>query len=257
MRRGIASILLLAATVAPAFAATQAEFDITPLPLLSEPYLSFTENNDWQAASSNPGDYSIGFTRTDGMAEAEAAVIVARPGALKETNGVLTRYFDATPFRGQRLRLSARLKSRDAGRLQMWLRIKVTGTGGQAPTRGMQFYNMADRPITGTTTWKRYEIVLDVPEDASELDYGFGLTGGKGAAFGDSFRLEAVGTEVAVSSQPAISLASRPSSGWNGNPCCTVTDGGGLPEMNGHVLPGTREDPALAREAISQANKAH
>ena len=55
--RSLATLLLLTALAAPAFAATQGEFDITTLPLLSAPSLSFDREPAepaWQATGSRP-----------------------------------------------------------------------------------------------------------------------------------------------------------------------------------------------------------
>jgi len=38
---------------------------------------------------------------------------------------------------------------------------------------GVAFDNMQDRAIKGTTDWRRYEVVLDVPEDATGIAPGF------------------------------------------------------------------------------------
>ena len=41
----------------------------------------------------------------------------------------------------------------------------------------LSFDNMGDRPVVGTTDWHKYEIVLDVPNNASLLAYGVLLIG--------------------------------------------------------------------------------
>ena len=45
----------------------------------------------------------------------------------------------------------------------------------------MAFYNTSmDRPITGTTEWARYEIVLNIPTNATGIAYGIGRRAGVG-----------------------------------------------------------------------------
>ena len=56
---------------------------------------------------------------------------------------------------------------------------------------------MQDRPIKGTSDWKRYEIVLDVPEQAQEIAFGLLLTGG-GQVWMDDLKFEVVGKDVAT-----------------------------------------------------------
>ena len=69
---------------------------------------------------------------------------------------------------------------------------------------------MSDRPIRGTTDWRFYEIVMDVPLYAQHLSYGFRLAGGtrlfgprdgRGIAWGDSFQIAVVGKDVPVSAE--------------------------------------------------------
>ena len=45
----------------------------------------------------------------------------------------------------------------------LWMRVD-----GKEKT-GIAFDNMANRSIKGTTDWKTYEVVLDVPDDAEEI----------------------------------------------------------------------------------------
>jgi hypothetical protein len=198
MGRIATAIMLLTALAAPAFAAQQLT-DFAPL--LARPHLDFdpTPDTGWVAESWKPELFAIGLTRTAaGALEPEVPVVMQRGASGLETGGV-SRQIPVDDFRGQRIRLSARLKSQDAGRLQMWLRTTAYGPLS---------YDMSDRPISGTTDWRRYEIVMDVPYNATSLSYGFFLAGrislfgprdGKGIAWGDSFAIEIVSKDVPVS----------------------------------------------------------
>ena len=53
-----------------------------------------------------------------------------------------------------------------------WLRVDQEGS-----EQSLSFDNMHDRPIKGTTDWKKYEIVLDVPNNASNIAFGALLAG--------------------------------------------------------------------------------
>ena len=57
--------------------------------------------------------------------------------------------------------------------------------------------NMMDRPVTGTTDWRRHEIVLDVPETGTDITYGI-VMDGKGQAWVDGLELGVVGNDVAA-----------------------------------------------------------
>jgi hypothetical protein len=52
----------------------------------------------------------------------------------------------------------------------LWMRVD------SATQTGIVFDNMQCRPISGTTGWAEYEIVLDVPADADLVAYGILLS---------------------------------------------------------------------------------
>jgi hypothetical protein len=119
-------------------------------------------------------------------------------GCLKSTGdganafGTLLQFFKAEKYRGKRLRLSAFVKSEDVeGWSGLWMRVD-----GKEKT-GLAFDNMMGRPIKGTNGWEKYEIVLDVPDDAEEIYYG-ALLAGKGKVWVDDVTFDAVGKDVAA-----------------------------------------------------------
>lgn len=59
----------------------------------------------------------------------------------------------------------------------------------------LAFDNMQNRAIKGTTDWKRYEIVLDVANNATAIAFGL-LLGGTGQAWMDDLAFEVVGKDV-------------------------------------------------------------
>jgi hypothetical protein len=54
---------------------------------------------------------------------------------------------------------------------------------------------MQDRAIEGTIDWKKYEIVLDVPEGSVDIAFGI-LLDGKGQAWVDDLQFDVVGKDV-------------------------------------------------------------
>ena len=75
-------------------------------------------------------------------------------------------------YAGKRVRMSGYMKSQDvAGWAGFWFRIDGQGA------RPLAFDNMHGRAVRGTTGWKKYEIVLDVPQQATNLAYGALLDG--------------------------------------------------------------------------------
>ena len=71
-------------------------------------------------------------------------------------------------------------------RTGLWLRVDQLGSG-----KSVSFDNMNDRPIKGTTEWTKYEIILDVPSDASLLAFG-ALISGAGQVWFDNLKFEIV-----------------------------------------------------------------
>ena len=62
------------------------------------------------------------------------------------------------------------------------------------------FDNMQNRPIKGTTDWRKYEVVLDVPQESVAIALGI-LLSGKGQAWMREVKLEEVGADVPTTSQ--------------------------------------------------------
>ena len=59
----------------------------------------------------------------------------------------------------------------------------------------VSFDNMADRPIKGTTAWQNYEVVLDVPQDATGVAFGI-LLNKSGSVWLNNVQFEDVGVDV-------------------------------------------------------------
>ena len=120
-----------------------------------------------------------------------ALSIRAKPTAKPGGMGTLSRSIPAARFRGKRVRLSASLRTREAGRAQLWMR--VNGASGQV----LSIDDMQNRPLRGTTRWRRYAIVLEVPANASEISYGF-LLAGSGTVWANDFTVTAVSSTTSV-----------------------------------------------------------
>jgi hypothetical protein len=112
--------------------------------------------------------YEAGPERDDVHAGALAARIDSRAATPTPNSfGNLMQSFDATPWRGKRVRYRAAVKVAEAeegGRAQLWLRVDRASVGN-TPARGF-FDNMGDRPIT-SGEWQSYEIVGDIDAEAT------------------------------------------------------------------------------------------
>ncbi len=155
----------------------------------------------WSIAGSAPTDYEFAMDATTAASGVKSALITAKPGARSDGFGTLMQIIAADDYRGGRWRLSGYLRTDAAKRAQIWMRV-------DGPDRQiLSFDNMDSRPVTGTTSWTQYDIVLDVPSASTDIAFGFLLIA-SGKVWGDSFKLEKVGATVPVTSAgPALPRA--------------------------------------------------
>lgn len=142
----------------------------------------------WIIAGAAPEDYEVVTSASD-----RGAGVACTLRATRESPrgfGTLMQDFAPDGLRGRRVRLSAWLRSDGVrGRCGLWMR--VDGAGRQTLTMD----NMAARPVSGTTPWGRYDVVLDVAAEAELLAFGI-LLDGAGSATVEGVALEEVGEEV-------------------------------------------------------------
>jgi hypothetical protein len=150
----------------------------------------------WSIAGNAPTDYEFSTDSGTAANGKSSAVIIARRGARSDGFGTLIQTITASDYLGARWRLSGYLRTEGAGRAQMWMR--VDGPAG----RVLSFDNMDSRPVTGTTAWRRYEIVADVPPESVSITFGFLLVA-TGKAWGDGFTFDRVDAKVPLTTMDA------------------------------------------------------
>ncbi len=143
----------------------------------------------WHIAGSTPADYE--FSQTAAASNGKYGSLIAAKSATSRGFGTLMQTIAADDYRGARWRLSAYMKTEQAARAQMWMR--VDGAEGKV----LAFDNMDSRVVAGTTGWQRYEIVLDVPSNSVDIAFGYFLAG-SGRVWADNFKLEKVDASVPV-----------------------------------------------------------
>lgn len=129
------------------------------------------ENNSW-------GGMPSAYAKSTGPAEGKF--------------GGMMQSISADSYRGERIKMSAWMKTEDAndGGGHLWLRVD-----GQESGKILQADNMDGRAPKGTTDWQEYSIVLDVPNEATSLNYGLFLAG-RGKAWVNGLTITPVGTDV-------------------------------------------------------------
>lgn len=164
-----------------------------------------TSPRHWFMAGSAPEKY-VAVVDPSAAHDGCSSAKLESDSALPETFGTLMQWCLPGQFAGRRLRMSAFARVEDVDEWAgLWLRID-----SETGTQSLGFDNMEDRPLKGSTPWKRYEIVLDVPRDAAGIAFGV-LLSGRGRAWVNQFRLDAVGLEVPTTGGCMAScLASEP-----------------------------------------------
>lgn len=130
----------------------------------------------WFKAGSHPKSYNMGTDKGAGPNGENAATIQSIDKKIKGF-GTLMQNSLPDKYLGKRVRMTGYLKSKEVGDWAgFWLRVDQAGAKGP-----LSFDNMhdgtKDRSIKGTTDWKKYEIVLDVPAKATNISYGALLSG--------------------------------------------------------------------------------
>ena len=145
----------------------------------------------WTLAGSNPRDYEISqddFDPYSGYFSSSLKSIVNRPQGYV----TLMQVIKSDKYKGDRVSFSGYVKAKFvADWAGLWMRVDdVIG-------RPLSFDNMNDRPIVGNSDWVKFEVVLDVPMNSSEISFGV-LLDGKGQIWFDKLEMKVVGMEVPV-----------------------------------------------------------
>ncbi len=107
-------------------------------------------------------------------------------------HAVIWQSISSERYRGKRVKLSAWMKTDRAQVARVG--IKVSSPGDNSLAYGQQ-------DTTGTTDWRRYEVVLDVAPRSNSITFGL-LLEGSGAAWMDEVRLEVVDERTPITNLP-------------------------------------------------------
>ncbi len=153
----------------------------------------------WHISGSNRTDYESGVDPAASNNGHPSAYLRSKQPFV-EGFGTLMQGIRADHYLGKRVRLSALVRTEETqGSAGLWMRVDK----GNTP---LAFDNMQDRPIKGTTGWKEYEVVLEVPQDATGIFFGV-LLGQSGTVWINTVKFETVSGEVPTTGRwtpPAI-----------------------------------------------------
>jgi hypothetical protein len=145
-----------------------------------------TPDYSWYKDGNRPASYEIGVDEKVLFHDEPTNYLKYTSG---EADGFGTIMKDIKPgeFLGKRIKLTGFIKSENIeNSAGMWMRVDGNITG-----QTLGFDNMQNRPIRGTNDWTRYEIVLDVPQNAARIFYGV-LIAGKGEVWFNEISFDTV-----------------------------------------------------------------
>ncbi|MBI9067474.1 MAG: helix-turn-helix transcriptional regulator [Salinivirgaceae bacterium] len=153
---------------------------------LTNTHLNAQAIDGWFIAGNKPNSYSFGLDYSIYKTGSSSAFLESKDKKI-EGFGTLMQTCSAEDYLGKRIKMTGYVKAENvtawAG---MWLRVDAKQT-----KKLLSFDNMYDRPIKGDKDWKKYEIILDVPEESSTLNFGIMLNG-TGKVWFDNLSFEVV-----------------------------------------------------------------
>jgi hypothetical protein len=156
----------------------------------------------WILAGSKPAEYQVGVDKDQAYQGHVSAFLKSKKPAV-DGFGTLMQTISAEQYQGNRVRLSGLVKSEEVtGWAGLWMRVDK---GKEV----VAIDNMQGRAIKGTTGWQRYEVVLDVPKDATGVAFGILLTD-TGQVWLNSTKLQIVGAEVPTTNLKENKLPDKP-----------------------------------------------
>lgn len=144
----------------------------------------------WAIGGIHLSQYEIGVSQEVVHQGQRSGQIIGYEHAQLDGFGTLMQIFRADRYHQQRLRLSAFISTEEVKQFAgLWMRVD------DAQEQVLQFDNMNNRPIQGTTGWNPYSVVLDIPEEADTISIGL-ILNGPGKVWIDNIRLEQVDFKV-------------------------------------------------------------
>jgi hypothetical protein len=146
----------------------------------------------WYKSGTALDSYKISLEKKLGHDGKNAISIKSSSPAIK---GFASLMQSALPdkFLVRRVRMSAWMKTQNCNDWAgFFLRADQEGN-----EQALSFDNMMDRGVKGTTDWKKYEIVVDIPAKTTVISYG-GMISGTGQIWFNDFKFEIVDNNIST-----------------------------------------------------------
>ena len=144
-------------------------------------------SNEWFKVGSKPDSYEVDLGNSNVYNGKKSALIESAESEI-DGFGTIMQTCSASEYLGKKIRMSGFIKTENVSNWSgMWLRIDSKKS--QSPK---YFDNMRDRQIKGTTNWKKYEIIMDIPTNSNDMNFGV-LLNGTGKVWIDNISFEIIG----------------------------------------------------------------
>jgi hypothetical protein len=175
---------------------------VTTVSVVSVLVLKADVPRGWHLARTKPAEHEAGVDPGQAYQGHDSAFLKSKRPSV-DGFGTLMQGINAEQYKGNKVRLSGLVKSEEVtGWAGLWMRV-------DKGTEPLAFDNMQKRPINGTTGWRRYYVVLDVPKDATGIAFGI-LLSGPGQVWLNSTRFEIIALDMPASSASQKSLPDKP-----------------------------------------------
>lgn len=171
-----------------------------PMVPVERPGVTIKAPAGWWRNGAKAESYVVGVDSTETWGGMPSAYVQSLTPTVEGGFGGMMQTTSAESYIGKRVRLSGWIKTENAEEGgQLWLRVD-----GKEKGQTLQFDNMNNRAVKGTSDWQEASVVLDVPADASAMAYGFFVKGG-GKMWVNGQRIEEVGADV-----PSTNMIKKP-----------------------------------------------
>ncbi len=137
-----------------------------------------SENNELSDGWFQWGDYSLNIDSVSRFGSKSGKITSTKTG-----NFGSIAYTIPANYEGKTIELQAYMKTKNVENGHAGLLFRIDGYGDI-----LQFDNMRNKNITGTTDWQKYIVKLDLPENAEKIIIG-GILTGVGEAWFDDFAI--------------------------------------------------------------------
>lgn len=146
----------------------------------------FTDSipNGWRKTVATSPDVKFGIDKNTKHSGSASGFIKREAGFNTQGSGTMLQSILADEYRGKRIKMSAYAKSDAVMRAGFYLRV-------DGPETALTFANTLKNSIEETTSWQLYQLILDVPEEARNIDFGAMLMQ-EGTLWVDDYKIEVI-----------------------------------------------------------------